>query len=81
MRFALFLLLVGFALRFLALGSCETFTIFLVALVFGCACLVKSDGDRLLPTFDLAALSFGSAFEFAMHIFVHNPTDGSSLSR
>ena len=72
MRLSLFLLLAGFAARFLALRFGEAPLVLGFASVFRSPRFMYGDGDGLLAAFDLAAFAAWAAFELAMLEFVHD---------
>src|SRR5882757_5271829 len=79
MALALAFLLIGPSRCLLALAACEVSLVLATALIFGGAGLIERDGDRLAAALDLAALAGAAAFQFAVRIFVHDPSHRLAL--
>jgi hypothetical protein len=74
------LLLIGVALRFLALRAREVLLILALALVFRGAGFFQGDGYGLPSAFNLATLSSRSTLEFAVRELMHDASSRFSLS-
>jgi hypothetical protein len=80
MRFALALLLIGFASCFLDRGSAQAPRIFALALIFGGASFAQGDRDGLATALYFTALALRPTAEFAVFELVHDTAGGLSLA-